>query len=112
MQLQSFLQLSYQLILVLFFRSVVLISLSEYKNETSFRVLQEQASKVKNNVFRDGTLVKIYASEIVVGDYVLLQAGDKIPADGKIYLGELSVVQSSLTGEPKPGFLELRKCVN
>eukprot|EP01116_Phalansterium_solitarium_P013284 TRINITY_DN305_c0_g1_i1.p1 TRINITY_DN305_c0_g1~~TRINITY_DN305_c0_g1_i1.p1 ORF type:complete len:725 (+),score=268.82 TRINITY_DN305_c0_g1_i1:113-2287(+) len=73
---------------------------SEYKNETSFRELQEQASKVQSEVFRNGQhVVRIPSAEIVVGDYVLLQAGDKIPADGKLCYGELQVDQSSINGE-------------
>ena len=66
---------------------------SEYKNESSFRNLQEQASKIENTVFRDGKPKKILASDIVVGDFVLLQAGDKIPSDGKLVRGELQVNQ-------------------
>jgi len=72
---------------------------SEYKNENSFRQLQEQASRAMNTVFRDGNAVKVFATEIVVGDYVLLQAGDKIPADGRLIHGELQVNQATLTGE-------------
>jgi calcium-translocating P-type ATPase len=75
---------------------------SEYKNENSFRTLQEQASKVQNNVFRNGSPIKISAADIVVGDTVLLQAGDKIPADGQLVFGELQVNQASLTGEQVP----------
>jgi Ca2+-transporting ATPase len=51
---------------------------SEYKNENSFRILQEQASQVKNNVFRSGSAVKVNSTEVVVGDLVLLQPGDKV----------------------------------
>ena len=72
---------------------------SEYKNENSFQKLQEEASRIQNNVFRDGQLSKISVNEIVVGDYVLLQSGDKIPADGRIVDGDLKVNQASLTGE-------------
>jgi len=72
---------------------------SEYKNEESFQELQEEASRIKNNVFRNGHISEIFVSEIVVGDYVLLQAGDKIPADGRIIAGDVKVNQSSLTGE-------------
>jgi len=73
---------------------------SEYKNEASFQVLQEKASRVKNKVFRNGNnVVDIFASEIVVGDYVLLQAGDKIPADGVLVAGDVDVNQSTLNGE-------------
>eukprot|EP01114_Cavostelium_apophysatum_P009207 TRINITY_DN2229_c0_g1_i1.p1 TRINITY_DN2229_c0_g1~~TRINITY_DN2229_c0_g1_i1.p1 ORF type:complete len:900 (-),score=272.79 TRINITY_DN2229_c0_g1_i1:60-2759(-) len=72
---------------------------SEYKNETSFRDLQQEASKVKNNVFRNGTLQPIFVADIVVGDLVLLQTGDKVPADGKLLEGNLMINQSALTGE-------------
>ena len=72
---------------------------SEFKNESSFQKLQEKASRIKNNVFRNGKLTEVYVNEIVSGDYVLLQAGAKIPADGKIVEGELKVNQASLTGE-------------
>ncbi|GAM19612.1 hypothetical protein SAMD00019534_027870 [Acytostelium subglobosum LB1] len=73
---------------------------SEYKNENSFQELQEKASRIKCNVFRNGNhMQSIYAFDAVVGDYILLQAGDKIPADGKLVAGELFVNQSSLNGE-------------
>ena len=72
---------------------------SEYKNETSFQKLQEEASRITNTVFRNKNLTKVQVQEIVKGDYVLLQSGDKIPADGRIVKGELKVNQASLTGE-------------
>jgi len=72
---------------------------SEYKNEESFRQLQLEASRVKNNVFRNGSLQAIFVSEIVVGDCVLLQPGDKLPADGRLLAGEVHITQASLTGE-------------
>jgi len=75
---------------------------SEYKNENSFRDLQEQASRIQSTVFRNGKAIKILANDIVVGDYVLLQAGDKVPADGRLYKGELLVNQASLNGEQDP----------
>jgi Ca2+-transporting ATPase len=75
---------------------------SEYKNESSFRNLQEEASRIRNNVFRNGKISQVYISEIVAGDYVLLQSGDKVPADGLIAAGEVKIDQSSLTGEAEP----------
>jgi len=72
---------------------------SEYKNESSFQRLQEEASRILNKVFRDGELTEVMVNDIVVDDLVLLQAGDKIPADGKIISGEVKVNQASLTGE-------------
>ncbi|GAM23189.1 hypothetical protein SAMD00019534_063640 [Acytostelium subglobosum LB1] len=82
------------------FLATFVATYSEYKNEASFQELQEKASKIKCNVFRNGNHVQhIYAYDVVVGDFVLLQAGDKIPADGKLVAGELHVNQSTLNGE-------------
>jgi Ca2+-transporting ATPase len=75
---------------------------SEYKNESSFQELQFQASQVENNVFRDGRLERILVGDVVVGDYVALEAGDKIPADGHLIVGEVHATQASLTGENDP----------
>lgn len=72
---------------------------SEFKNESSFQKLQEEASKITNLVIRESHVVKIPVGEIVVSDFVFLQAGDKIPADGYLHLGGIKVNQSSLTGE-------------
>jgi magnesium-transporting ATPase (P-type) len=75
---------------------------SEHKNETSFQKLQEEASQVKNNVFRNGKVTSILVGEVVKGDYVLLQAGDKVPADGHLVEGNIHCAQAALTGEPYP----------
>ncbi|AKL95890.1 calcium-translocating P-type ATpase type IIB [Clostridium aceticum] len=74
---------------------------SEYTNEESFQKLQEDASKIKCKVFREGLIHEVFIDEIVVGDLVLLQCGDKIPADGKLLEGNVKVDQASLTGEAK-----------
>ena len=71
----------------------------EFKNEASFQKMQFDASKVENNVFRNGKLRSISVVDIVVGDYVLLQTGDKIPADGILIAGTLGVNQGVLNGE-------------
>lgn len=72
---------------------------SEYKNEASFQALQEQAGKIKVTVYRNDTLVSVEFAEVVVGDYVLLSAGDRIPADGLLCAGNVKVNQKSLNGE-------------
>ncbi len=79
--------------------SVFVSTFSEYKNESSFQKLLEEASLIYNNVFRDGKITNIPINDIVKGDYVLLQSGDKVPADGRVITGELRVNQASLTGE-------------
>ncbi len=75
---------------------------SEFKSESSFRQLQEEASRIKINVFRDGNIVEIDIVDVVVGDHVLLQPGNKVPADGKVLQGELESDQAALTGESEP----------
>lgn len=74
---------------------------SEYRNENAFRKLQEEASKIKCKVYRNGILVEISIDDLVVGDCVLLQTGDKLPADGVLIEGSLSLDQSALNGESK-----------
>jgi Ca2+-transporting ATPase len=77
-------------------------TLNEYQNETSFQKLQQEASQIKNKVFRNSELASILIGEVVKGDYILLQAGDKVPADGYVVEGEIKVNQASLTGESDP----------
>jgi calcium-translocating P-type ATPase len=74
---------------------------SEYKNENAFQKLQEEASQIICKVFRNNELVEIPIGDIVVDDVIMLQSGDKIPADGIIIKGEISVDQSVLNGETK-----------
>ena len=75
-------------------------SVSESKQEGKASALKaEEEAKEKAKVVRDGKLEEIHVSEVVVGDIVFLQAGDKIPADGTIIEGELKVDQASLNGE-------------
>lgn len=75
---------------------------SEFKNEQTFQKLQEEASRIFLNVFRGDALTIVPIDDIVVGDKVLLQPGDKIPADGHLIHGRIKVNQAMLTGEPEP----------
>lgn len=76
-------------------------TLSEYKSESKFRRLSEKAADTYEKVFRNGTLNMVATAETVVGDLILLQAGDVVPADGSIIDGCISVDQSALNGENK-----------
>ncbi|MDR2784261.1 MAG: calcium-translocating P-type ATPase, PMCA-type [Treponema sp.] len=76
-------------------------TLSEYRNENAFRKLQEEASKIQCKVYRDGEIRELPIDDIVTGDAVLLQSGDKIPADGILIEGGITVDQSVLNGESK-----------
>lgn len=75
-------------------------SVSESKQEGKASALKaEEEAKEMAKVIRDGKLVEIHVSEVVVGDIIYLQAGDKIPADGEIVDGEAKVDQAALNGE-------------
>jgi len=74
---------------------------SEYQNENAFQKLQGEASLIKCKVYRNGAVVEIPINDITMGDCVLLQTGDKIPADGVIIDGTIQVDQSILNGEAK-----------
>ncbi|MEG2311245.1 MAG: HAD-IC family P-type ATPase, partial [Bacilli bacterium] len=76
-------------------------SISEYGSEKAFIKLQADASKVKCRVKRNDKVLLVNIEDIVVGDVVLLESGDMIPADGIIIEGSISVDESSLNGEPK-----------
>lgn len=76
-------------------------AISEYKNEESFQKIQDEASKNRCKVHRDGLLKELLWQEVVKGDIILLEAGDLIPADGFLCDGEVYVDQSALNGESK-----------
>lgn len=72
---------------------------SEYSNENAFQKLQEEASRIRCKVWRDGEPVEIAIDDIVVGDAIILEAGDKVPVDGILLDGDIKVDQSALNGE-------------
>lgn len=75
-------------------------SISENKQESKASALKaEEEAKETAKVVRDGKLEEIHVSEVVVGDIVYLQAGDKIPADGIVIGGSMKVDQAALNGE-------------
>lgn len=76
-------------------------TLSEYRNTSRSEALQAEYSKTYAKVVRDGKLVNILTSEIVKGDTILIQAGDKVPADGLLFEGKIKVSQAALNGESR-----------
>lgn len=75
-------------------------SVSEASQERKALALKEEEdAKEMAKVVRDGTLCEIHVSDVVVGDVLFLQAGDKIAADGEIVDGEVKVDQAALNGE-------------
>ncbi len=88
-------------ILLAIFIASFISTISEFGSEKAFEKLQEEISKIKCKVIRSGNLVEINIEEIVKNDIILLEAGDKISADGYVIEGNISVDESSLNGESK-----------
>jgi len=68
-------------------------------SDTKYRELKDNTKKDTCKVYRNGLVTVIDVDDVVVGDFVLLQSGDKIPADGVLIDGDLRVDNSALNGE-------------
>lgn len=68
-------------------------------SDTAYRKLKEDQKKDTCKVYRNGLVSVIEVDDVVVGDKILLQSGDKIPADGILVDGDLRVDNSTLNGE-------------
>ncbi len=68
-------------------------------SDTKYRSLKDRTKKDQCKVHRNGVVTVIDVDEVVTGDKVLLQSGDKIPADGILISGNLRVDNSALNGE-------------
>ena len=72
---------------------------TEIASDNEYRKLKDSTKKEVCKVHRNGKVVEIEVDDLVVGDMVILQSGDKIPADGYLYQGDLRVDNSALNGE-------------
>ena len=81
------------------FLSTFVSTVSEYGSERAFARLQQEADALTCRVQRREGVRVIPIGDVVVGDLVLLQAGERIPADGLLISGKLLVDQSPLNGE-------------
>lgn len=68
-------------------------------SDSKYRELKDSTKKDECKVHRNGVITVIEVDDVVVGDKVLLQSGDKIPADGVLISGSLRVDNSALNGE-------------
>ena len=74
----------------------------ESKAEKAIEALQEMASAT-SKVYRDGKLVTIKSEDLVKGDIIVLEAGDAVPADGRIIqCASMKIEEAALTGESVP----------
>ncbi len=68
-------------------------------SDTKYRELKNSTKKDICKVYRNGVVTVIDVDDVVMGDKVLLQSGDKIPADGIFISGKMTVDNSALNGE-------------
>lgn len=81
-------------------------AISEYGSNKAFQRMQEESSRINVLVKRDGKTKEITIDEIVKNDILILATGNKVPADGILIKGKLSVDESSLNGETKEVYKE------
>ena len=92
---------TYVIVGIIFFISLVGF-VQEYRAERAMEALLEMVAP-EANVLRGGRMTRIPVRDLVPGDVVYMEAGDKVPADGRVIEEtSLQVVESSLTGESVP----------
>lgn len=83
--------------------SVVITIITEGKSAKAFEALNKINEDTLIKVIRNGEPQLITQKEIVVGDIIMIETGDKIVADGRLFSSnDLSVDESALTGESLP----------
>ena len=81
-------------------------SISEYGSMRAFNKLTEETSKINVRVKRAGNIQSIPLSDVVVNDLVVLSTGDRVPADGIIVSGKISLDEAMINGEAKEVYKE------
>ncbi len=81
------------------FLATLISTLSERGSEAAFARLSELCDKASFRVRRDGVVHEVDIADIVVGDVILIGAGEQIPADAYVISGSLAVDQAAMTGE-------------
>ena len=90
------------IILAVVLLNAVLGVLQESKAESAIEALQTMTAATCK-VLRDGKMAVLHSDELVPGDVVLLEAGDAVPADGRIIeSASLKIEEAALTGESVP----------
>ena len=90
------------IILAVVIINAVLGVYQESKAEKAIEALQEM-SAATSKVLRDGKVQIVHSEDLVVGDVVLLEAGDAVPADGRLLeSASLQIEEAALTGESVP----------
>ena len=90
------------IILAVVLINAILGVFQESKAEKAIEALQEM-SKAQSKVIRGGKLISIPSEDLVVGDIIVLEAGDSVPADARIIeCASMKIEEAALTGESVP----------
>ncbi len=90
------------IILAVVLINAILGVFQESKAEKAIEALQEM-SKAQSKVIRDGKQIAIPSEDLVVGDIIVLEAGDAVPADARIIeCASMKIEEAALTGESVP----------
>ncbi len=90
------------IILAVVLINAILGVFQESKAEKAIEALQEM-SKAQSKVIRDGKQISVPSEELVVGDIIVLEAGDAVPADARIIeCASMKIEEAALTGESVP----------
>ncbi len=90
------------IILAVVLINAILGVFQESKAEKAIEALQEM-SKAQSKVIRDGKQISIPSEDLVVGDIIVLEAGDSVPADARIIeCASMKIEEAALTGESVP----------
>ena len=84
----------------------------ESKAEASLAALEKMMKNIAR-VRRDGQVLEIDAEQLVPGDIVLMEAGNRVPADGRLFVvATLEIEEAALTGESTPTLKNLQAIPN
>ena len=81
--------------------ATLISTVSERGGQAAFERLSEECGRVVAKVIRNGRVISVPAEEVVVGDLLVVGAGDGIAADGYVIDGRIGVDQSAMTGESR-----------
>lgn len=99
---ESFVPTDTIIIMIVVLLNAILGVIQESKAEAAIEALQEM-SAATSKVIRDGKLVTVKSEDLVVGDVVVLEAGDAVPADCRIFENaSMKIEEAALTGESVP----------
>ena len=96
-------------IAIAIFLSSFISVISEYGSEKAFDKLNEENNSIDVKVIRNYKKEIINIEDVVVGDYIILEQGDKVPADSVIMDGELYIDESLLTRESKEKYKSINE---